>query len=340
MSLVWIVSLVAPVYLGFSYFPHPQNINFWQSLSNFDGGHYLSIARNGYLAKEQYAFFPLYPLLINLFAKITGDYLVAGLLISLVCLFLSLKLLNGLINFEFGKKYGTKGVLSLLLFPMSFYFLTVYTESLFLFLALSTFLAMKKRNFFLATVTCALGSATRISGIPLVLSFLTFVHLSSGLRKNWYVILAPAGLVAYCIFLFNQTGDPFYFAKAQLNWHDHLVVPGSSLVFLAKKMLDPYFVINSFRDVLDFIFVIFGLIFSWRVFKKLSLEYAVFAVISIMLPLFSPTIAPMPRYILTIFPIFVVLALEKDEYFWMYRIISPMLLVVFAILFVTRAWGV
>lgn len=338
--VVWIVSIAAVAYLGFSYFPHPQTL-FLQSWANFDGGHYLSIAQHGYLTKQQYAFFPLYPMLINLIARLTGDYLIAGLLISLVSLLLVLNLFYSLINFDFGKKFAEIGILLLLLFPTAFYLLSVYTESLFLFLSLATFLAMKKKNFLLATITAALASATRITGIPLVLSFLTFVHLSEGLgKKNWYVFLAPAGLAAYCIYLFNVTGDPFYFAKAQLSWHHYLVVPGASLVFLAKKLLDPQFVVSSFRDVLDFVLVVFGIVMVWRMFKKMSLEYTVFSFFSIIMPLFSPTVAPMPRYILSIFPIFIVLTLEKGKYVWVYRMIAPLLLAIFTTLFVTRTWGV
>ncbi len=48
--------------------------------ANFDGFHYLKIARDSY-GYLQEAFFPLYPLLIKLLQPALGSYLIAGWLI-------------------------------------------------------------------------------------------------------------------------------------------------------------------------------------------------------------------------------------------------------------------
>ena len=69
-------------FLGGGLFNYLSNPHLW-ALANFDGEHYLSIAQNGYLPLT-YAFFPVYPYLIKLFAETFGhtliNYLFSGLL--------------------------------------------------------------------------------------------------------------------------------------------------------------------------------------------------------------------------------------------------------------------
>src|SRR3989344_8080210 len=78
------------------------------SWANFDGEHYISIAIFGYKMLEQ-AFFPIYPLLIQFFAKPFSydlfsallNSVIAGILISNISLLLALIFLFKLISFDF-----------------------------------------------------------------------------------------------------------------------------------------------------------------------------------------------------------------------------------------------
>ncbi|MGB9883259.1 MAG: hypothetical protein ACPLRN_01960, partial [Microgenomates group bacterium] len=82
--IIFLASKFIP-YLGF--FPYKETLNqyqlpFWLSkLANFDGVHYLLIAKNGYSQWEQ-AFFPLYPILIKIINIFINNYLLTGLLVS------------------------------------------------------------------------------------------------------------------------------------------------------------------------------------------------------------------------------------------------------------------
>ncbi len=62
----------------------------------WDAEHYIKIATDGYSGTEM-AFFPLYPLLIRAIGALTGNHLVAGLLISNVASFFSLQYLYKLV---------------------------------------------------------------------------------------------------------------------------------------------------------------------------------------------------------------------------------------------------
>lgn len=337
---IWAVAIITIFYFGFSTLPHSGLFanDFVKSFANWDGGHYLGIAKNGY-TNSQFVFFPLYPILINLVSKITGDFLSAGLVISWVSIFLAVNLMYRLIKDNFGKQQATKVLLVLLFFPLSFHFLTVYTESLFLFLTIATFLLARKKRYFLATIFAALASATRLAGVATVLSLVLPVYFTGMSRKNWWVIFSPLGLIIYCFYLYTQTGDLFYFVKGQSAfWQSGMVLPGSSVVF-AIRNLTLSAILANFRNLLDVVFVLFGIFAVWQVCKKLSLDYAIFSIISLILPLFSPTIVAIPRYLITIFPIFIIMAFYKNQYVNLfYQLISSMLLSFYAILYINGYW--
>lgn len=338
---IWAVVVSAIFYFSFSFLPHSELFphDFLSNLANWDGGHYLGIAKNGY-TQNQFVFFPFYPMLINLISRITGDFLSAGLIISFISIFLAANLLYYLVKIDFGKQYADLALLALLFFPLSFHFLTLYAESLFLFLTLATFVFTRKKRYILATVCAAFASATRLAGLATVLSLVLSVYLTEGFnRKNWWVVFSPLGLLIYCFYLYTQTGDLFYFVTGQTAfWQGGLVWPGSSVVFSIRH-LTLEAVSANFRNLLDVVFALFGIFGVWQVWRKLSLDYTIFSVVSLMLPLFSPTIVALPRYVLTIFPIFIVLCFYKNQYLRLfYQMISLMLLSVYIILFINGYW--
>ena len=340
--IIWAISVLTIFFFGFSNFPHSDKFsnNFWGNLANWDGGHYLGIAEFGYREKYQYAFFPLYPLLIKALNNLTQNYLAASLLISIISSFLAIHLLFSLIRLDFDKKIARNAVLILLMFPTSFYFLTAYSEGLFLMLVLATFLFLRKGNLLLAVITAALASTTRVVGVALVLALIIEVWTKQGINKsNWYVLLAPVGLIIYCWYLFNQTGDPFYFTVAQSHWQRILTPPLLSFWETLRSLVTPNFITQNFNAFLDLIFAIFGLGLVARAFRFLLLSYSVYGLISVLLPLFTPSLSSMPRFLLPIFPIFILIALIKKQYvFFAYQIISLMLLSAFAILFINGYW--
>jgi hypothetical protein len=140
--------------------------------SHWDGEWYLLIAQNGYRpADGTSAFFPFYPLLIKLLGWLLGgNYLLAGVLISTAATLAVMILLYELIGREFGRETGSKTVLYLAAFPTAFFLAAIYSESLFLALALGAFLAVRHwRNWVVAGLLVALASLTRSMGILLLI---------------------------------------------------------------------------------------------------------------------------------------------------------------------------
>lgn len=342
IHIIWLSSLIFISYFGFLYLPHApkSNPDFLTSFSNWDGGHYLEIAKDGYSEKPQYAFFPLYPILISLVNNITNNLFLSAILISAISSFLALHLMYGVILRDFNKEIAERTVLALIFFPTSFYFLTVYSEGLFFLLVIATFYFLRSKNLLLATIAAIFASSTRLAGLAVVIALIVHVYLNGGInRKNWFVLLAPMGLIGYCIFLYNQTSDPLYFITAEKSWQRQLNLPWVGFWETLKNIAKPGFINEYFNYVLDLLFAIFGVGLAIRSFRFLPTLYSVYFISSITIPLLTSTLSSIPRFLLVIFPIFILLALVRNRFtFLTYQIVSLMLLAVFTILFINGYW--
>lgn len=340
--LIWLTSVIFISYFGFLYLPHApkSNPDFLTSFSNWDGGHFLGIAQKGYGLDSQYAFFPLYPILINLVSKITNNFFTAGVLISGISFFLGLHMLYALISKEFNSKIAEKAILALIFFPASFYFLTVYSEGLFFLLTVATFYFLRSKKLLFATIAAILVSATRLAGLAVVIALIAHIISNGGFnRKNWFVLLSPFGFLAYCIFLYFQTSDPFYFVTAEKNWQRSLNFPWIGFWETIKNITTPGFINQYFNYVFDLLFAIFGVGLVIRSSRFLPLKYAIYALASISIPLLTSSLSSMPRFLVVIFPIFILIGLIKNRFINLgYQIISLMLLSLFTVLFINGFW--
>lgn len=339
---VWLAVILFILYFGFLTIPNSNNFSndFFKSLSNWDGGHFLGIAEFGYSEKFQYAFFPLYPLLIKFVTQITNNYLFSAIFISIGSAFLGVHILYKLIIKDFDKSIAERVVLGLLVFPTSFYFLTAYSEGLFFLFVVTAFFFLKQKKLVLATIFAIFASATRLVGLAVVLGLIVEVILTIGFkRKHWFVFLAPLGFLIYCYYLYINVGDPFYFAVAQLHWQRNITVPIMSFWETIKNLSHTGFINNNFNSFLDLIFAIFGVGFAFRAFRFLSPAMSVYVFASVLLPLFTPTLSSVPRFLLPIFPIFILIVLNKNKYInFAYFLISVLLLAIFSTLFINGYW--
>lgn len=320
---IWFICLFAIFSFGLS------GKDLISNLANWDGGHFLTIAKSGYQEKYLYAFFPLYPIAINLVSKISGDHLIAALLISLASAFLTMQILYRLILLDFGNKLAEKTIIFLLIFPTSFFLITAYSESLFLLLVVSSFYFFRKEKLFWAALFAGLASATRLAGLALSMA-LIFQIINSGInKKNWIILFAPMGFIIYCIFLFNATGDPFYFLYSESNnWQRSLSIPGLSFWQTLKN-----------QNYIELAFGIFGLGMVLRSFRFLPAVYSVYGLLSVLLPVATSSLVSIPRFILPIFPIFILLSMLKNpKVIFFTQLISILFLSAFCILFIKGSW--
>ena len=135
-------------------------------LSRWDAGWYVEIARDGYRhepgSPSNAAFFPLYPVLIRVIHALlflpTDDYwwLVTAIALSNVALLIGLTYFRALLATDFDETLVSRAITYLLIFPTTFIFSGVYSESLFLALTVAAFYYARTNRWLLACVLAAL----------------------------------------------------------------------------------------------------------------------------------------------------------------------------------------
>lgn len=322
---------------------------FW-GFSNFDGQHYLSIARNGYQPLT-YFFFPLFPLLVGLFSAggSSVSSAVFGLAISNISLVVALFGLYKLITLDFEERIFWGTLFFLLFFPTSFYLGSVYTESLFLALTVWAFYAVRRRKFVISGLLGGLALSTRIVGlafIPVYLYKALVERKTSNFKKIVGFLLLVSGILSYMYFLYVRTGDPFEFFNSVSIFGEQR---SSSLIMLPQvfyryivKILPntpvsylPLF----FTTWLEFLSASFFLVLLLLSFLRLDLDYSLFFLFSYLIPTLSGSFSSFPRYTLSMFPAFILMALIfKKSFKYLIYFIFLIALVISTAMFVRGYW--
>jgi Gpi18-like mannosyltransferase len=287
--------------------------------ANFDGEHFTAIAQFGYQQYTQ-AFFPLYPYLISFGKYFSGDMLlslvISGLLVSSISLFLGLIFFYKLLKLDYSPNFSLGVILLLLVFPTAFYFNGVYTESLFFMLITGSFLFFRKKQYLLAGIFGCLASLTRVFGVLIFISFLIEIwQFRLPLSKTFWILLIPAGLLSYMIYLYYSVGDPLAFYNLQLivgEQHQRGVVLFPQILYRYLKIvinfdsLNPLFTTILLELAIGIVFMILPII---GFFKRIRLSYIFFAFMGYVLPTIQGSFSSLPRYVLILFPSFIILAL-------------------------------
>lgn len=329
---------------------NPQNINFWQSLSSWDSGHFLGIAQRGYVAEEQYAFFPLFPILIKIGSFFTfNNYLVSALILSNIFLLWSLYFLYKLMSYDFNEKIVRKGILYLLIFPTSFFLAMVYTESLFILLVVSSFYFARQKRWALAFFISIFAASAKPFGLimPLILGWEYLSQIEFKLKKintNFlWIIFSPLGIVIYMLFLKSKTGNYFSFISSQANWQRELnlgfpiTLVNNYLSVFSFESLGTRLFAQQTVEFFSVAFFVALLIYSW---KKLRSSYVIYCVLLALSAISTGVLTSFPRFLLLAFPLFFPLAvLAKNSLFDRFIQLSFILFLgLFFALFLNGIW--
>jgi len=367
LLLVWRIFLFVPIVIaeqfikyrkGFEYtslnhfLDKPQGLISHFMLSawgNFDGIHYLLIAANGYTVNA--GFFPLFSMLLNVVSSVFGkavafspmQYFVSHAIVSF-CFIVSLIMLYKLIKLDHKDNIAFFTIVFMLLFPTSFFYASIYSESLFLLLSLLSFYFVRTNRWFLASVCAGLLTATRLVGIAIIPALIyEFVKKEKSLfkLKSLYLLLGFSGILGYMWFNFVNWGDALFFIKAQGAFHNDRSV--DSIVLIPQtiyRYLKILLTVNpnifewwvALLEIATFIFVSIMLFVALR--KKVRFSYILFAVLCFLIPISTGTFSGLPRYALVLFPIFIALALVKNRFIKIaYSIIGLSLLLILLAVF-------
>lgn len=209
--------------------------------AHWDGRWFLLIARSGYGAPGSQAFYPLYPVLMRVTARLVGTEKLGGVLVACACFVGAAYLLYRLVAEQFNPRIGIYSVVFLSIAPTSFFFQAVYNESLFLLLVVASFRLAQKRLWFPAGAVGLLACLTRASGVVLILP-LAIQYMES---RDWHwrrvradalaVVLPLGGTGLYALYLARVFGDPLLMVHAERQWHRHL---GNPLLTISRGVVD------------------------------------------------------------------------------------------------------
>lgn len=284
----------------------------------WDSRWYVDLATHGYSVatnargQANYAFFPLYPMLMRILGAPIGGPYVAGLLISNACLLAACVLLYRLVRQDEGDGTARAAVKYLMLFPSAFVLSGVFTEALFLALALACFSCARARRWAGVGVSGLLAGLTRWLGIliilPLAYEYLKGASwkLSHVKRDAWYLLLIPLGFLGFLGFVYHLTGDPLASIRLQAHWYQGashgLTNPLETLVRgLFGREVHAFF---------GAVFALGSLVLLSAWYRSIGFSYWLMGAYSIVVPLTAGVVSlySFPRFVLVIFPLYIVLA--------------------------------
>ncbi len=264
-----------------------------------------------------------------------GHYVLAGILVSLTACLGAFVLLDRLALRRLGDAGARRTVVYLAVFPFALFLGAVYSESLFLLMAVASFLLAERGSFLGAGIAAGLAWLTRPLGVALLPALVVLAWRSRDRRAALLrLCAAPALFALYPLYLWWKLGDPFAFLHAEETWSRELSPAGplgglwdglragwagvrqlasgsdSTRYWSAVQDADPDRVAAINLAQLGFLLLFAVLtVVAWRNFGA---PYGLFAAVSLAIPLSVPSerwpLLSIQRFGLVVFPLFMALA--------------------------------
>jgi hypothetical protein len=326
-------------------------------LAGWDTWHFTRIAERGYLPPGlpccDQAFFPGYPALIRLLMPLTGGTaLGAGVLVTLVAGTLAAVLLRRVALAQHGdERTARTAVLYLAVAPFGVFLTAVYSEALFLALALGAWLAALRHRWWLAGALAAGASLVRVNGLfltaALAVLYLCLLRADGRRRPGADVLalglpaLATAGYFGY---LTARTGSLTAWQDAQVTgWDRHGAWPWQGLAAGWRQALEPasaHLLVSRWADLLT---VLAGIALVVVLARLGRWAQATYVGLSVAVLVCSTTLVSAPRYALTWFPAYLLAAevAQRPGLRWMrgpLPVASAAAMVALTLVFATHRW--
>lgn len=313
-----------------------------------------------------YAFFPFYPSMIRLasvplsligLSEIATASL-AGVLVSMLGTLLGMLSLYELAEQELGEEGGLRTVFYLIIFPSGFFLAQVYTEGLFVGLAFSSLVMIRRGKRGWAAVLAVFATYTRAVGVALSLPLLaSWINdqewrdldlewrqiYVQGLpwRAMWNGLVTLAPVFAFLLWKISYYGMAFSQVEAQF-FGRGLLSLGSTFISWSNAFK------NLFGDnpqaaayyILEWSAVILGFLACGLGFKKYP-DLAMFGMAVVFLSFTSGPAQGMHRYILAAPPVFLQLSSwgKNRAFDRTWTILSVLTMGAYAALFTFDMWA-
>lgn len=292
-----------------------QRFVWWDSL------HFVRIAELGYLPPGlpccDQAYFPGYPLLIRLVMPVVGgDAAVAALVVTAVAGVAAVILLWRWVSDELGPEAARTAVIVLSVAPYGLFLSAAYSESLFLALSVGAWWAAGRRRWWLAGLVAGGAALVRVNGLFLLagLAVMYVVQLRADGRRrprlDVLALLVPvAAVLAWVGYLAAITGSANAWQEAQARgWSRSTAWPWQGLLAGWRSIHTAStqdLVVSRWADLL---FTVAGLALLAVLLARRRWPEATYVGISVGVLVCSTLIVSAPRYALTWFPAYPLLA--------------------------------
>lgn len=369
LSLLFAVVMIKMCLFGWGFLcfdftsnPDQNLLSIWD---RWDAYWYKTIAISGYkpvgLDEQALAFIshfpPFYPLLIKIISKL---FFIAphsaGFLISFTLAIANSYLLYWLVKRDFqDQQMAFLSVLFFNLYPTSYFTNSIYTESLYLFLTLSSFCLIRLQHFFLPGLLGAASILTRYIGVTILPAYLWVIwqnRRSWSYKKLFLVILPPFGLAIELLINIYYFGSPFFVVREHETNPASIQTPSfppiplkeaiSSLPILLGNLIngvyDEFFMMTLGWSAIFSIFALIVIIIG--IYRRLPWDYSIYALSYVLFfSSFTWTISA-PRFTFALFPIFIALATIKNRLaIVLICSIFFILLLYFTRIFVNGSWA-
>ena len=336
--------------------------------SRWDAPHYLDLAVLGYSALDPgvptidgvarafpgdlpfyIVFFPFFPWLTGALNALLHDPIVSAFVVSGIASLFVGPLLYRLVRADFDREVATYAAWFLLIFPTAYFLHIGYTESLFLALVLGSFLAARHDRWWLAGVLGGLAALTRLNGLLLVPALGTEAWIAwrvdpaRRLRLEWLaILLVAAGFLAYLALNLAVYGDAFAFLTIQReHWFKQFAPPWVGIGGVIDRIRLGGTSNALMLGWMELAFIALGLVGTLVAALRFRLSWFTWMAGNWLLFTSTSFVLSVPRYSLTLFPLFAWFGLVARRPGWAIAlsIVSIGLLGFFASQFAIGRWA-
>lgn len=312
--------------------------------AKWDSYWFLDVAKNGYYMRGEnefanVVFFPLYPLCVRwVGAIIGGDLILAGWIVSSLCLLAGVALLTRLVQRFHPDIDPLWPTVFLLIFPTAFFLNAVYSEAMFLMLSIAMFYFAFQRRFWMAACCAALASATRMAGVFLIFPLLVEFIQANGWKALFSRMvlplgIAPAGALAFFLYHYFKFGDFLLYLKVERWWGRDF----SGDIDDLDQIVTHSGITNW---ILEWGFTIFGFAAALAVLWKLRRSYGIYMLVSMAIAFASGGTFGIGRYSMVLFPTYLLAASIESvpaKSAWIFT--STLFLALNTLLFIHTYWA-
>lgn len=355
--IAWVIAIVLVAIVAYYKINNSMPINsqmhvsnFWNIWNRYDIGWLLEIAQHGYKQLIATAFFPLWPLLLFVTYKIFPfvSILIIAHILATIAFGLAIVIFYKLLRMDFGGTIAKQSAILLIVFPTAFFIICGYSEAIFLLWALLTIYWAKKDQWLLANIAAMLCCVSRLVGIlifiPLIIEY--YIQYKKSIKWNiLYLLIAPVGLIGYCLYTYYLFGDFFAFVHAEQEWSRSII----SYYLFKEIWHDIKGIFIGFRPeengefaaaTMRLISYLLPLVSTIYLLIKKYYVYGIYLLISFLVPIATGVSTSYFRFLAVMFPMFIVLGIWSKNKFVYYLLfaISVTFQVLFIIMFVNGYW--